>query len=61
MYEGKGRKIIKFSDGEILIWVEHETSIMLKAITSYGDPVELGHNEARKLGETLIKMAAQIE
>jgi hypothetical protein len=61
MYEGKGRKIIKFSDGEILIWVEHESCVMLKAITSHGDPVELFSEEVRELGETLIKMAAQIE
>jgi hypothetical protein len=34
---------------------------MLKAITKSGDPVELEAEESRELGETLIKMAAQIE
>jgi hypothetical protein len=33
---------------------------MLKTISSDGDPVELFSEEVRELGETLIKMAAQI-
>jgi hypothetical protein len=61
MYEGKNREIIRFSGGEVYLWVEHETSVMLKAVTTCGDPVELFSPEVRELGETLIKMAAQIK
>jgi hypothetical protein len=33
---------------------------MIKAITKSGDPVELEPEEAKKLGETLIRLAAQL-
>jgi hypothetical protein len=57
----KNTCVVKFSDGEVYLWVEAESSVMLKAITKSGDPAELEAEEARELGETLIKMAAQIE
>ena len=55
------REIIKFEQGEVYLWVEQESAIMLKAVTKEGDPVELFSKTARELGETLIKMATQIE
>ena len=51
---------IQFSQGEVCLWSEQESSVMIKAITKSGDPVELGCEDARKLGEALVKMAAQI-
>jgi hypothetical protein len=52
--------IIKFSQGEVYLWPEQGSSIMLKAITKSGDPVELEPEEAKELGETLIRLAAKI-
>jgi hypothetical protein len=52
--------VIKFSQGEIHLWLEQESSIMIKAVTKSGDPVELECEEARELGEALMKMAAKI-
>jgi hypothetical protein len=30
---------------DVYMWVEQGTSIMLKAVTCFGDPVELGEDE----------------
>ena len=52
--------VVTFSQGDVYLWPEQDSSIMIKAITKSGDPVELEPEEARELGETLIKMAAKI-
>jgi hypothetical protein len=54
------RKLVEFAQGDVYLWVEADSSIMLKAISRGGDAVELGSGEARELGETLIKIAAKI-
>ena len=51
----ENNKILKFSDGDVVIWADG--GIMIKALTSYGDPVELSDEEAIELGEALIKLA----
>ena len=51
----------EFSNGEIKIWVENETSIHIKAITNFGDPVELNAEEAIELSALLKKLAKEIE
>jgi hypothetical protein len=56
----KDNKLVEFAQGEVYLWVEADSSVMLKAISKGGDPVELGPEEARELGETLIKMATEI-
>jgi hypothetical protein len=56
----KNTELVKFSRGDVYLWPEQGSSVMLKAITKYGDPVELEPEEARELGETLIKMAAKV-
>ena len=53
-------KVVTFSQGDLCLWSEQESSIMIKALTKSGDPVELEPEEARDLGETLIRMAANI-
>ena len=50
-------KLKKFSDGDVYLWIEQESSIDLKAVTQHGDPVELTEAEAEELGRTLIEMA----
>jgi len=53
--------LVNLSDGDVYLWVEAESSVMLKAITKHGDPVELSAEEAKELAATLLKMAAKIE
>jgi hypothetical protein len=57
----EANEIIEFSQGDIYLWVEQKSSVMLKAITKSGDPVELNSNEVKELASVLINMAAQIE
>jgi hypothetical protein len=44
-----------FRVGEVRIWVDG--GIMLHAVTSYGDPVELSPSQSRLIGEHLIALA----
>lgn len=60
MSDGKP-EVVKFAQGEVYLWVEADSAVMQKAISKYGDPVELGSETGRELGETLIKMAARIQ
>jgi hypothetical protein len=52
--------IKQFADGDIYFWIEQESSIHIKA-NSKGDPVEIGHEEAREIAETLLEMADQLK
>jgi hypothetical protein len=42
-------------DSELVMWVEAESSIHIKAITSSGDPVEISFDEAEKLAHTILR------
>ena len=53
-------KIIRLAD-DVYGWVENETSIMLKAVTAHGDPVELTAEEAKDVATALLNMAEQLE
>jgi hypothetical protein len=33
------KNVVKFSDGEVCLWIEAESCVMLRAITKCGDPV----------------------
>jgi hypothetical protein len=46
---------------DVYAWVEHESSIHLKAVTAFGDPVELTVDEARAIAEALLELAARLE
>jgi hypothetical protein len=50
----------KKDDDEVKVWIEQE-AIHIKVITSYGDPVEMTAEEARRLARELIDYAAQID
>lgn len=52
---------VELSAGEITLWTVSDTSIHLKAVTPYGDPVELSAEGARELAEHLLRLAAVIE
>lgn len=42
-------------------WVEQESSVMFKAVTQHGDPVELTAAEARDVARALVQLADQLE
>ncbi len=46
---------------EACAWLEQESSIMLKAITDSGDPLELTACDARVLSQVLLKLAEALE
>ncbi len=46
---------------EAYMWIENGSSIHLKAVSPYGDPIELTADEAREIGEALLKLAAQLD
>jgi hypothetical protein len=48
-------------EGEVYFWIEQGSSIMLKAVSNSGDPVELTALEARDLAGLLIKAADELE
>lgn len=54
-------KLVEFAEGEVCLWVEAGSSVMLKAISKGSDPVELEPEIARELGEALIKMASSLK
>ena len=53
--------VVLFAEGEIALWCDEDRAIHLKAISAYGDPVELTATEARELADALLKLAAIIE
>jgi hypothetical protein len=48
-------------DGEVRCWVDAGASLMLKAVTKEGDPVELGPHELRALVHHLTRALAVID
>jgi hypothetical protein len=43
----------KFEISDLTAWVEQDTSVHIKAITKYGDPVELSEVDVNRLIEFL--------
>jgi hypothetical protein len=54
------RNVIYIADGDIKFWIENGSSLMIKAITKFGDPVELSSEEALELANKLSEYANQI-
>jgi hypothetical protein len=53
--------IKNISDGDVCVWIEQEGSISIKAVTSFGDPVELSTDEAKDLVDALLRFISEIE
>ena len=47
----------ELAGGDITVWFDESGAIMLKVREPFGDPVELGEEEALELGELLIRLA----
>ncbi len=54
-------KLYELAGGEVIVWQTDGTSIHLKLMSEYGDPVELNAEEARELAIVLNKLADSIE
>jgi hypothetical protein len=46
---------------DVCCWLEQESSVMLKAVTRFGDPVELTAAEARAIAAALRELAGRLE
>ncbi len=46
---------------DVYLWLEQDSSIMIKAISKHGDPVELTAEEALKLAMVLEQLAKKIK
>ena len=53
----KNDDVFKVAGGDVYCWAEAGSSVMLKAVTGYGDPVELSSEEAIELANALLKAA----
>lgn len=56
---GDSSSIFTISDGEVRAWVDG--GVHIKAVTVYGDPVELASAEVRELIEALSRFLAELE
>jgi len=59
--EPANTEITKLSNGDIVMWIESESSLHLKCITKHGDPVELNTEEIKELCDVLQQLAKLIE
>ena len=46
---------------EVNLWVEQESSIMVRAVSSFGDPVELTSEDARAFASMLLAAADKLD
>jgi hypothetical protein len=51
--------VVSISDGEVRAWIDG--GLHLKAVTSYGDPVELSQKELRELIAGLSELLRKLE
>lgn len=51
----------ELADGDVRIWLEQGSSIMLKSVTKFGDPVELSDRDVSELLETLLTLQKKME
>jgi hypothetical protein len=54
-------KIQSFADGEVQFWIEQDSSIHFKAVSSHGDPVELTAAKAREIAAALMAAAERVD
>jgi len=46
---------------DVHCWLEQNSSVMLKAVTKFGDPVELTATDARYIAAALLLLAERLE
>ncbi len=60
MAEAETPEVVRPAD-DVSCWLEQASSVMLKAVTRFGDPVELTADEARAVAAALIEIADRLE
>jgi hypothetical protein len=50
-------EVVSLNGGEIVIWIENDSSLHIKCVTRSGDPVELNSEEVDELCKILQKLA----
>jgi hypothetical protein len=53
-------EVVKLSNGDIVIWTDEDSSLHIKCVTKFGDPVELNSEEVNELCEILQALAKRI-
>ncbi len=53
-------EVVTLADGDIVLWIDDESSIHLKSVTKFGDPVELSFEEVNELCEVLRRLASRV-
>jgi hypothetical protein len=53
-------EMVTLSGGDIQLWTVSESSVHIRCITPYGDPVELNVEEVQELCEVLQGLAKKI-
>lgn len=48
------------SDGDVRVWIEQGSTIHIKAISEYNDPVELTAEQALELAQVLQRLARRL-
>ena len=48
-------------DGEVRAWIEQDSSIHLKVVSPFGDPVELTVDMAREVAQLLMRLADELD
>ena len=59
--DSNDNEIIELSNGEIVMWTDNKSSLHIKCISKFGDPVELNAEEILELCDILQKCAKRIE
>ena len=54
-------KKLKGMENEVYLWIEQDSSIMLKAVSEFGDPVELSSKDAKNLAKLLTEAAEKLD
>jgi hypothetical protein len=57
----KSHKTLKGWENEVYLWLEQDSSIMVKAASRFGDPVELTSNDARNFAKLLNEAADKLD
>ncbi|HJZ57471.1 MAG TPA: hypothetical protein VKE74_21055 [Gemmataceae bacterium] len=60
MAENRHQGVMQPAD-DVILWIEQESSIHLKAVTRFGDPVGLSPDEARAVAQALNELAIRLE
>ena len=60
MAEAGKVKVVQPAD-DVYCWLEQDSSVMLKAVTRFGDPVELTAGDVRAIAAALLELAERLE